>query len=107
MLYPHADIAVSAPFDGNGKVFIYYGSNENGLINSTVQQASLVGVFWYGNGSNAFIDDQIISAEQMMNQVTGLNVITGFGFSLDGKVDVDGNKYRGECITDGISCFSC
>ena len=35
------DIAVSAPFDEGGKVFIYYGSKETG-INSTVQQASVL-----------------------------------------------------------------
>lgn len=34
----------------------------------------------------------------MVAQVTDLDAITGFGFSLDGKVDVDGNQYRGECI---------
>ena len=37
------DIAVSAPFDEGGKVFIYYGSKETG-INSTVQQASVLWV---------------------------------------------------------------
>lgn len=35
------DIAVGAPFDGNGKVFVYYGSKKDGLVNSTVQQASV------------------------------------------------------------------
>ena len=42
------DIAVSAPFDEGGKVFIYYGSKQTG-INSTVQQASVLcidGVKW-------------------------------------------------------------
>lgn len=36
----NADFAVSAPFDEGGKVFIYYGSKDNGLINSTVQQVN-------------------------------------------------------------------
>ena len=42
---------------------------------------------------------QTITAEQMTNQVTNLTSsggITGFGFSLDGKVDVDDNQYRGD-----------
>ena len=40
---------------------------------------------------------QTITAEQMTNQVTNLtSSITVFGFSLDGKVDVDDNQYRGD-----------
>ena len=31
-----------------------------------------------------------------MSQVTELTTLTGFGFSLDGKVDVDDNGYRGD-----------
>ena len=31
-----------------------------------------------------------------MSQVTGLTTLRGFGFSLDGKVDVDDNGYRGD-----------
>ena len=45
------DIAVSAPFDEGGKVFIYYGSKETG-INSTVQQAS---VLWPGGVKSVVI----------------------------------------------------
>ena len=43
-------------------------------------------------------DNQTITAEQMINQVTNLSAINVFGFSLDGKVDVDGNQYRGVTI---------
>ena len=40
------DIAISAPFDDNGKVFIYYGSKSSGLINTTAQQASAQVMLW-------------------------------------------------------------
>ena len=38
----------------------------------------------------------MVTAEQMVSQVTELTTLRGFGFSLDGKVDVDDNGYRGE-----------
>ena len=41
---------------------------------------------------------QVVTAEQIMSQVTELTTLTGFGFSLDGKVDVDDNGYRGDII---------
>ena len=34
----------------------------------------------------------------MVKQITNLTALKGFGFSLDGKVDVDGNGYRGIII---------
>ena len=37
-----------------------------------------------------------MTVEQMVSQVPELTTLTGFGFSLDGKVDVDDNGYRGE-----------
>ena len=40
------DIAISAPFDDNGKVFIYYGSKSSGLINTIAQQASAQVMLW-------------------------------------------------------------
>ena len=40
---------------------------------------------------------QTITAEQMTDQVTNLTSgVTGFGFSLDGRVDIDDNQYRGD-----------
>ena len=38
----HADIAVGAPFDDGGKVFIYHGSNSTSIVNTTVQQVKLI-----------------------------------------------------------------
>ena len=35
------DIAVGAPFDDGGKVFIYHGSNSNSIINTTVKQVCI------------------------------------------------------------------
>lgn len=34
----HVDIAVGAPFDDGGKVFIYHGSNSTLIIDTTVKQ---------------------------------------------------------------------
>ena len=39
MLY--IDIAVSAPFDDGGKVFVYYGSNSTTIIDTSVQQVAI------------------------------------------------------------------
>ena len=42
----------------------------------------------------------------MVSQVTELITLRGFGFSLDGKVDVDDNGYRGDihaCNTSFIT----
>lgn len=46
---------------------------------------------------------QVITAEQLVAQVTNLSMITGFGFSLDGKVDVDNNQYRGVTIPTDVA----
>ncbi|XP_023563099.1 integrin alpha-7 isoform X2 [Octodon degus] len=57
------DIAVGAPFDGDGKVFIYHGSNLGVIIKpSQVLEGEAVG-------------------------------IKSFGYSLSGGLDVDGNHY--------------
>lgn len=37
----HIDIAVSAPFDDGGKVFVYYGSNSTTIIDTSVQQVAI------------------------------------------------------------------
>ena len=46
---------------------------------------------------------QVITAEQLVAQVTNLSMITGFGFSLDGKVDADNNQYRGVTIPTDVA----
>ncbi|KAM4701627.1 integrin alpha-7 isoform 2-T2 [Discoglossus pictus] len=57
------DIAVGAPFDGNGKVFIYLGS-PTGLVTKEAQILDGVSVG-----------------------------VTTFGYSLSGGLDIDGNTY--------------
>ncbi|KAM4046757.1 integrin alpha-7 isoform 3-T3 [Anomaloglossus baeobatrachus] len=57
------DIAVGAPFDGSGKVFIYHGS-KTGLVTKPAQVLDGVSV--------------------------GVNT---FGYSLSGGLDIDGNSY--------------
>ncbi|XP_077769377.1 integrin alpha-7 isoform X4 [Canis aureus] len=58
-----ADIAVGAPFDGHGKVFIYHGSSLGVVVKpSQVLEGEAVGV-------------------------------KSFGYSLSGGLDVDGNHY--------------
>ncbi|XP_056418158.1 integrin alpha-7 isoform X3 [Hyla sarda] len=57
------DIAVGAPFDGSGKVFIYLGS-KTGLVTKPVQVLDGISV--------------------------GVNT---FGYSLSGGLDIDGNSY--------------
>ncbi|XP_055983003.1 integrin alpha-3 [Sorex fumeus] len=60
------DIAVGAPFEGLGKVYIYHGSSR-GLLKQP---------------------QQIIQAEQL-----GLPNLATFGYSLSGQMDVDDNFY--------------
>lgn len=93
-VYMCVDIAVSAPFHDGGKVFIYYGSNGETLINTTAQQVPCCCCCCLACVLLSCV--QVITAEQMVAQVTNLTALKGFGFSLDGKVDVDGNQYRGE-----------
>ncbi|XP_015199723.2 integrin alpha-7 isoform X2 [Lepisosteus oculatus] len=59
----YGDIAVGAPFDGDGKVFIYRGSS-SGIITSPAQVLDGVGVG-----------------------------VRRFGYSISGGLDIDGNSY--------------
>ena len=90
-----ADIAVSAPFDERGKVFLYFGCNDSSTIINTTQQQVKKMCFTIKNAYDYYCHLQVITAEQMVSQVSNLTSLEGFGFSLDGKVDVDGNGYRG------------
>ncbi|KAM9747489.1 integrin alpha-3 isoform 2-T2 [Dama dama] len=62
----YIDIAVGAPFEGLGKVYIYHGSSR-GLLR---------------------LPQQVIHGEQL-----GLPGLTTFGYSLSGQMDVDENFY--------------
>ncbi|XP_065200143.1 integrin alpha-PS1 isoform X2 [Planococcus citri] len=62
------DLAVGAPYEGNGVVYIYLGSR-NGLITKP---------------------SQIIKSETIYNRYP---LYTTFGYSLSGGVDLDGNGY--------------
>jgi hypothetical protein len=66
-LFPFADIAVGAPYEGNGAVYIYHGSVD--------------GI--------KYEPAQIIRAENIDPH------IKGFGISLSKGADVDGNHYNG------------
>lgn len=93
--YCTTDIAVSAPFDEGGKVFTYFGCNDSSTIINTTQQQVKKMCFTIKNAYDYYCHLQVITAEQMVSQVSNLTSLEGFGFSLDGKVDVDGNGYRG------------
>ncbi|XP_003383673.2 PREDICTED: integrin alpha-V-like [Amphimedon queenslandica] len=71
------DFAVSAPYEGNGFVYIYYGQemDESGsIVNTTYQQR--------------------INGSAVASQVTDIPSVSSFGFSLSGGTDVDQNGYR-------------
>ncbi|XP_056295655.1 integrin alpha-6-like isoform X1 [Pseudoliparis swirei] len=59
----YGDIAVGAPYDGSGQVYLYYGSSD-GINKKPVQVLS-----------------------------SGSNKVTLFGYSLSGNLDVDNNQY--------------
>jgi integrin alpha 7 len=67
VLFSFADIAVGAPYEGNGAVYIYHGS-----VDGIKHEPS-----------------QIIRAENIDPR------IKGFGISLSKGADVDGNHYNG------------
>uniref|UniRef100_A0A671XXF5 Integrin alpha second immunoglobulin-like domain-containing protein n=1 Tax=Sparus aurata TaxID=8175 RepID=A0A671XXF5_SPAAU len=60
----YGDIAVGAPYDGSGRVYLYYGSSAG--IHKKVAQVS----FWEGS-----------------------KTVSLFGYSLSGNLDVDDNQY--------------
>ncbi|KAK9518357.1 hypothetical protein VZT92_023666 [Zoarces viviparus] len=59
----YGDVAVGAPYDGSGRVYLYYGSSD-GINEKPVQVLS-----------------------------SGSNKVTLFGYSLSGNLDVDNNQY--------------
>ncbi|KAF1384991.1 hypothetical protein PFLUV_G00125970 [Perca fluviatilis] len=59
----YGDIAVGAPYDGSGRVYLYYGSSD-GINKKPAQVLS-----------------------------SGSNKVTLFGYSLSGNLDVDNNQY--------------
>jgi hypothetical protein len=67
---PVSDIAVGAPYEQNGVVYIYHGSAD-GIKHKSAQ---------------------IIQAENIDPQ------IKGFGISLSKGVDIDENHYNGTCL---------
>lgn len=72
------DVAVGAPYfnDGAGALFIYYGDDTDGL--KTVYKLLLAESFENG--------------------------LRGFGISVSGGVDVDGNSVPGECLEPAWLC---
>lgn len=70
------DIAISAPYEGSGTIYIYYGSSSS---NNT-----------YINP----IPHQIIRAEDMVDRVTELDSLETFGAFLQGNTDIDNNQYQ-------------
>ncbi|KAM5272869.1 integrin alpha-3 isoform 2-T2 [Ctenodactylus gundi] len=65
------DIAVGAPFEDSGKVYIYHGSS-SGLLKTP---------------------QQIIHGKDLRLEEMGLRDLSTFGYSLSGKMDVDENLY--------------
>ena len=84
------DLAVGAPFDGDGKVYIYHGSK----LGIVVKPAQVSGMGLGGGGGlwcphcsqcHGCSRPQVLDGE-------GVGVRT-FGYALSGGVDVDGNLY--------------
>lgn len=100
---PSADIAVGAPFDGDGKVFIYHGSSL-GVVAKPSQVRGVVGMREWGwvmeGAQRQRAGRQTLGvmggeADSLVPQVLeGEAVgIKSFGYSLSGGLDVDGNHY--------------
>lgn len=94
------DIAVGAPFDGDGKVFIYHGSS----LGVVVKPSQVRGLMWR-NGSGWSKDCRGQGREDWgrwgsRRVIAALQVLEGeavaiksFGYSLSGGLDVDENYY--------------
>ena len=97
-----ADFAVSAPYQEGGAVYIYYGKDSSGdgiIVNATEQQVNWpdlhVKEYHTVDCDHCGLCDQVITAEQIVSQLTSLDSLTSFGYTLNGQFDVDNNKYRG------------
>lgn len=99
-----ADIAVGAPFDGDGKVFIYHGSSLGVVVKPSqvrgIETRERVwvekgGIGAEGRGGGRGPAAVGRGADSQVSQVLeGEAVgIKSFGYSLSGGLDVDGNHY--------------
>jgi hypothetical protein len=70
LLFPVSDIAVGAPYEGMGAVYIYLG-DKSGIVFEPVQK---------------------ILAENIDPR------LKGFGISFSNGADIDGNHYNGNCM---------
>lgn len=96
-----SDIAVGAPFDGDGKVFIYHGSSL-GLVDTPSQVRGVTDVrrwFWVvsgqqraGEGGLGNRPSRRLTAHVQVLEGEAVG-IKSFGYSLSGGLDVDGNHY--------------
>ena len=52
--------------------------------------------------TNHYDHVKVITAENMVSQLANLTNLTSFGYTLNGGVDVDNNKYRGRVCGDHV-----
>ena len=78
---------MGAPFDGDGKVFIYHGSSL-GVVPKPSQVSGGVGVREWGPAAEAGADGLV--PQVLEGEAVGTKT---FGYSLSGGLDVDGNRY--------------
>ncbi len=70
MQFLRADVGIGSP--GSGQVFIYFGGRNFPLLNP-----------------------QIIGAEEIISQLSDKKLMKGFGSTLSGNSDLDGNNTPG------------
>lgn len=89
------DLAVGAPFDGAGKVYIYHGSNLGIVAKpAQVRGGCVVGVGVYCPSPPRLHLQFRVSRVACPQVLDGEGVgVMAFGYSLSGGLDVDGNLY--------------
>lgn len=92
---PCADIAVGAPFDGDGKVFIYRGSNAG--IETKPAQVSQVFLQQRSQKQADRRDDGCLTewfCLLLYQVLDGRDFdVRRFGYSISGGLDIDNNEY--------------
>ena len=109
------DFAVGAPYTENngntGAIYIYYGNSNQTLFESQTpfEVRTESTVLWLHWSAHIILSPSLppspspspslsvaqITASDVVNNITGLNELKTFGYSVSGGVDVDNNRFNG------------
>lgn len=103
LLFPLLDIAVGAPYEGSGRVYLYCGSS-NGINTKEAQ----VGMQIWKPGRDMCAEREICMFSFLQVLSSRSRSVTLFGYSLSGNLDVDDNLYPDlavGCLSDSVFVY--